>query len=81
VLGLAFCDPISGCSPPDSVFASGAILYNGPYTPVVDPNGHGHPRNQNITVTIPTSFAGEKVSLNLAHVKLVGVGSFDIDLS
>jgi hypothetical protein len=79
VLGLTVCDPTSGCAAPDVRFGDAGILYNGPFTPVPDPNGHGHPRNQNITVTIP-DLSGKKVSLNLAHVKMVAVSSFNINM-
>ncbi|KAI1794785.1 hypothetical protein LXA43DRAFT_86793 [Ganoderma leucocontextum] len=72
-IGLLSCvgrAPPGTCDGIDSAWQMGDILYAGPYTPLVPPDGAN--AYENFTVTVPADFQPGPAVLAVAHFTLVG---------
>jgi len=75
VISIVPCNADGSC--PDPSQRLGTTLYNGSYHPEFPT--HPTPLNapeQNFTVTVPSSLAGDKALLSVVHLSLVGAGPF-----
>ncbi|GJE93148.1 hypothetical protein PsYK624_093070 [Phanerochaete sordida] len=76
VLSMAPCPP-AGCTDPsyDPAARLGAILYNGPFSPVLHPEASGRPPYEDFSVQVPSAFVvGEQVALIATHAAMIGAG-------
>ncbi|VDB91970.1 unnamed protein product [Peniophora sp. CBMAI 1063] len=77
VISIEPCNADGTCIDPAERL--GTTLYNGPYNPQfpTTPTPLDQPE-QNFTVSIPDSLAGQKALLSVVHLSLVGAGPFPL---